>query len=158
VKIYLFNFVQQLPIPVKEAWDFFSSPLNLAKITPSTMKFKVISDYTVDTKIYPGMIITYKVSPILGIKMDWMTEITHAKEQEYFVDEQRFGPYALWHHEHHFEAIKGGVKMTDILNYAIPYGAVGRLSNKLFVERKIKKIFSYREKAINDLFGIYKQQ
>lgn len=104
------------------------------------------------------MIITYKVSPILGIKMDWMTEITHAKEQEYFVDEQRFGPYALWHHEHHFEAIKGGVKMTDILNYAIPYGAVGRLSNKLFVERKIKKIFSYREKAINDLFGIYKQQ
>lgn len=102
------------------------------------------------------MIITYKISPLFGIKMDWMTEITHVKNHEYFVDEQRFGPYALWHHEHHFKEIKGGVQMTDILNYAIPYGVIGRLSNKLLVEKEIKKIFQYREKAINEMFGVYR--
>jgi len=120
------------------------------------MAFKVTSVYAADTKVYPGMIITYKVSPVLGIKLNWMTEITHVKEHEYFVDEQRFGPYALWHHEHHFKEIKGGVLMTDILNYAIPYGPIGRLANGLFVGKEVKKIFTFREKAINDLFGIYK--
>jgi ligand-binding SRPBCC domain-containing protein len=157
VKTYLFKFEHDLPIPLAETWDFFTSPLNLAKITPPQMLFKVTSDYTPDTKIYEGMIITYKVSPLLGIKLNWMTEITHVKEHEYFVDEQRFGPYALWHHEHHFKVIKGGVRMTDILNYAIPYGAVGRLANKLLVDKEIKKIFTYREKAINDMFGVYKK-
>lgn len=136
-----------------EAWDFFSSPLNLAKITPKEMNFVVTSDYNKDTKMYPGMIITYKVSPLLGIKLDWMTEITHVKEAEYFVDEQRFGPYALWHHQHHFKAVEGGVMMYDILNYAIPYGIIGRLANALLVHKEINKIFAYREKAIVELFG-----
>jgi ligand-binding SRPBCC domain-containing protein len=157
VKVYFFTFEQKLPIPLAEAWDFFSSPLNLAKITPPQMRFKVTSKYTTDTKIYAGMIIMYNVSPLLGIKLNWMTEIAHVKDGEYFIDEQRFGPYALWHHEHHFAAIKGGVKMTDILNYAIPYGFIGRLSNRLLVGKEIKKIFTYREKAINDLFGVYRQ-
>jgi ligand-binding SRPBCC domain-containing protein len=157
VKTYIFNFEQKLPIPLAEAWDFFSSPFNLEKITPPQMRFKVTSKYTADTKIYAGMLITYKVSPLLGIKLNWMTEITNVKDGEYFVDEQRFGPYALWHHAHHFEAIKGGVKMKDILNYAIPYGVIGRLSNRLLVGKEIKKIFTYREKAINDLFGVYRQ-
>ena len=147
---------QKLPIPLAEAWDFFSSPLNLAKITPPQMKFKVTSNHLADTKIYPGMIITYKVSPVLGIKMNWMTEITQVKDGEYFVDEQRVGPYALWHHEHHFKAIKGGVLMTDMLNYAVPYGIIGRLGNTLLVNKEVKKIFTYREKAVNDLFGVYK--
>ena len=101
------------------------------------------------------MIITYKVSPIFGIKMNWMTEITHVKEGEYFVDEQRFGPYALWHHQHHFKEIKGGVLMTDILNYAIPYGIIGRLGNAILVDKQIKKIFSYRENAVVKLFGAF---
>jgi ligand-binding SRPBCC domain-containing protein len=157
VKVYFFTFEQKLPIPLAEAWDFFSSPLNLAKITPPQMRFKVTSKYTADTKIYAGMIIMYNVSPLLGIKLNWMTEIAHVKDGEYFIDEQRFGPYALWHHEHHFAAIKGGVKMTDILNYAIPYGFIGRLSNRLLVGKEIKKIFTYREKAVNDLFGVYRQ-
>jgi len=99
------------------------------------------------------MIITYKVSPIFGIKMDWMTEITHVKDMEYFVDEQRFGPYALWHHQHHFKEIEGGVLMSDILNYAIPFGIIGRFSNAVLVSKQVRKIFDYRENAIFELFG-----
>jgi len=153
VKTYLLKAEQAIPISLAEAWDFFSSPLNLAKITPKEMQFVVTSDYNQDTKMYAGMIITYKISPLLGIKMNWMTEITHVKDGEYFVDEQRFGPYALWHHQHHFKEIKGGVLMSDILDYAIPYGAIGRLANAVFVQKQVKKIFAYREKAIVDLFG-----
>lgn len=116
------------------------------------MRFTVTSPYTEDTKMYAGMIITYKVSPLLGIKMNWMTEITHVANKQYFVDEQRFGPYALWHHQHHFKEVPGGTLMTDILNYAIPYSIAGRLANKLLVDRKIDQIFRYREKAVNQLF------
>lgn len=117
------------------------------------MKFEVTSDYTEDTKIYAGMIITYHVTPLAGVRMNWMTEITHVSDGQYFVDEQRFGPYALWHHEHHFKSVEGGVLMNDILNYAIPYGFIGTFANKLLVGSKIKKIFAYREKAIKELFG-----
>jgi len=117
------------------------------------MKFVVTSDYTAGTKIYAGMIITYIIAPMLGIKMNWMTEITHVKEGEYFVDEERFGPFALWHHEHHFKTIKGGVLMNDVLHYAIPFGAIGRLTNAVFVSKQIEKIFAYREKAIKEMFG-----
>jgi ligand-binding SRPBCC domain-containing protein len=154
VKIYHCTFEQNLPIPLTETWDFFTSPLNLAKITPQQMRFKVTSAFN-NAKIYPGMIITYKVSPLFGIKLNWMTEITHVKDQEYFVDEQRFGPYAFWHHEHHFTPIKGGVKMTDILYYAIGYGIVGRLGNRILVGKQIKKIFKHREQTIIELFGKY---
>lgn len=120
------------------------------------MKFVVISDIDENAKMYPGMIITYKISPLFGIKMNWTTEITHLKEQEYFVDEQRTGPYALWHHQHHFKEVKGGVLMTDILNYAVPYGFIGRLANDLVVERQIRHIFTYRTNEINKLFGVYR--
>ena len=153
VKTYALVTEQAIPISLAEAWDFFSSPLNLAKITPKEMDFVVTSTYNGDTKMYPGMIITYKVSPVLGIKMDWMTEITHVKEGEYFVDEQRFGPYALWHHQHHFKEVEGGVLMRDILNYAIPLGPLGQFANLVFVKGQIDKIFSFREKAIIELFG-----
>ena len=145
-----------MPISLDEAWDFFSSPLNLAKITPAEMRFIITSDYTEQTKMYEGMLITYKVSPMLGITLDWMTEITHVRDKEYFIDEQRFGPYALWHHEHHFKAIKNGVLMNDRLTYALPFGAIGRLTEKMLVGNQVKKIFDYREKAIVDLFGEYK--
>jgi ligand-binding SRPBCC domain-containing protein len=154
VKTYLIKTEQKMPISLDSAWDFFSSPLNLAKITPQKMSFVVTSNYNGDRKIYPGMIITYNISPLLGIKINWMTEIIQAKDGEYFVDEQRFGPFALWHHQHHFKAIPGGVLMTDILNYAIPYGIFGRLANTLFVENDVKGIFEYRTKAIEDLFGV----
>lgn len=152
MKTYRLTYQQDLPIPLSEAWDFFTSPLNLAKITPANMKFKVTSPYSEHDKVYAGMIITYIVSPILGIPLRWMTEITHVEEGKYFVDEQRFGPYAMWHHEHHFEAIPGGTRMHDILNYAIPYGPIGRLSNSLFVGKQVKQIFEYRKEAIKKIF------
>lgn len=156
MKTYDLKFEQKLPIPLAEAWNFFSSPVNLSKITPPQMKFVVTSDYDENTKMYPGMIITYKITPLLGIKMNWMTEITHVKDNEYFVDEQRFGPYALWHHQHHFKEIKGGVLMTDILHYAIPYGIIGRLANEVLVEKQIKNIFAYRTQEVNKLFGVFR--
>jgi ligand-binding SRPBCC domain-containing protein len=155
VKTYLLKTEQAIPISLNEAWDFFSSPLNLAKITPGEMNFVITSNYNADSKVYPGMIITYTITPILGIKMNWMTEITHVKEGEYFVDEQRFGPYALWHHQHHFKKFEGGVLMTDILNYAIPYGRIGRLANTVSIGKQIKKIFAYRQKAIEEIFGAF---
>lgn len=153
MKTYLLKTEQTIPITLEKAWDFFSSPLNLAKITPADMKFIVTSDYTADTKMYAGMIITYKISPLSGIKMNWMTEITHVKDGQYFVDEQRFGPYALWHHQHHFKEIDGGVLMTDILNYAMPFGIIGRLTDAVFVGKKINQIFEFRKNAIEELFG-----
>jgi ligand-binding SRPBCC domain-containing protein len=153
VKTYERRWELFMPISLDTAWDFFSSPLNLQKITPPDMQFTVTSPYNEDTKMYAGMIITYKVSPLLGIKLNWMTEITHVQDRQYFVDEQRFGPYALWHHQHHFKAVDGGVIMTDILNYAVGYGAAGTIANKVLVQRKINQIFKYREKAIKQMFG-----
>ncbi len=155
MKTYTLFSEQKLPISLKEAWDFFSSPLNLSKITPSKMNFIVTSDYTENTKMYEGMIITYKVSPLLGIKMNWMTEITTVKEGKYFIDEQRFGPFKFWHHEHHFEEIDGGVLMTDRLSYGIPFGFIGQIANAIIVEKQTKEIFEYREKAVEELFGTY---
>jgi ligand-binding SRPBCC domain-containing protein len=153
VKTYTLRRETFLPTTLDKAWDFFTSPLNLAKITPKEMNFIVTSDFKAGTKVYAGMIITYKVSPLLGIKMNWMTEITHVKEKEYFIDEQRFGPYALWHHQHHFKEVKGGVQMTDIVNYAIPYGFIGRIANTLIVKKKLDAVFNYREEVIGGMFG-----
>ncbi|WP_448702916.1 hypothetical protein ACFGVR_11225 [Mucilaginibacter sp. AW1-3] len=156
MKTYHFKFESDLPIPLAEAWDFFSSPLNLIKITPPDLKLTITSDYAPDTKMYTGMLISYKISPVLGIRMNWVTEITHIKEHEYFVDEQLSGPYALWHHQHHFKEIKGGVHMTDILTYGIPYGIIGRMANAIFVEKQLKNTFAYREEQINKLFGVFR--
>jgi ligand-binding SRPBCC domain-containing protein len=156
MKTYTLNFEQKVPISLQEAWDFFSSPLNLAKITPKSMSFVITSDYTKDTKMYEGMLISYEVSPLLGIKMDWMTEITYVKDGEYFIDDQRFGPFALWHHEHHFKSIEGGVLMTDKLTYAVPFGFLGRIANSLVVAKQTQDIFDYREKAVEEMFGVYK--
>jgi len=153
VKSYNLKYETFIPAKLDEAWDFFTSPLNLVKITPPDMNFVVTSEYNPTDKVYPGMIITYFVSPLFGIKLRWMTEITHVKEKEYFVDEQRFGPYALWHHQHHFKPVEGGIIMTDIVNYAIPYGFLGRIANAVFVRKKLKQVFSFREKAVGHLFG-----
>ena len=153
MKTYTLFCEQKLPISLEQAWDFFSSPLNLSKITPPSMNFVVTSHYTENTKMYEGMIITYKVSPLLGIKMNWMTEITTVKDGEYFIDEQRFGPFKFWHHEHHFETIDGGVLMKDRLSYGMPFGFIGQIVNSLAVEKQTTEIFAFREKAIIDLFG-----
>ena len=103
-------------------------------------------------KMYPGQIISYKLFPLPGIPVTWTTEITHVKSPHYFVDEQRFGPYALWHHQHHFKEVDEGVEMTDEVNYAIPLGFIGRIANTLFVERQVKGIFEHRYQVLENLF------
>ncbi len=153
MKTYTLQYEKKIPITLDKAWDFFSSPLNLSKITPKSMRFVITSDFTEQTKMYEGMIITYKVSPLLGIKLDWMTEITSVKEKQYFIDEQRFGPFKFWHHEHHFKEIDGGVLMTDKLSYIVPFGIFGRLANTVVVGKQTCEIFEYRDKAINKMFG-----
>ncbi|HVW14372.1 MAG TPA: SRPBCC family protein [Mucilaginibacter sp.] len=152
MKTYCFRRETLIPTSLDKAWDFFTSPLNLAKITPPDMNFVVTSDFKPKDKVYAGMIITYKVSPLFGIRMNWMTEITQVKEKEYFIDEQRFGPYALWHHQHHFKEVDSGVLMTDIVNYAIGWGFIGRIANSLVVAKKLEEVFDYREKVIGEMF------
>jgi ligand-binding SRPBCC domain-containing protein len=156
MKAYQLEFTQLLPITLDEAWAFFSSPLNLAKITPKEMAFEVTSNPNHASKMYAGMIITYKVRPLLGVALDWVTEITHVEDKKYFIDEQRFGPYQFWHHEHHFRAIQGGVEMRDLLTYGMPFGPIGKGANKLFVASKIQEIFRYRTEKVIELFGDYK--
>lgn len=151
MKIYTKKYKTIIPISLDEAWDFFSSPKNLAKITPPHMGFDITSDFN-EEKMYPGMLITYKVSPLFGVKMNWCTEITHVLEKQYFVDEQRFGPYAMWHHQHHFKQIDGGIEMTDIIDYAVPFSILGRAMNAILISNEIEKIFSFREKKIRELF------
>lgn len=149
--IYTLTVMQQLPIGLPEAWEFFSSPKNLILITPKHMGFDITSEEP--PKMYPGQIITYKVSPLPGIKTSWVTEITHVEEHKFFVDEQRFGPYSMWHHEHFFEANENGVMMTDKVSYKIPFGILGHIAQKLFVKRQLKQIFDYRVEALEKMFG-----
>lgn len=158
MKSYHLTYKQCLPISLAEAWDFFSSPFNLVEITPDDMAFKVTSAFDKNEKMYPGMIITYKVSPLFGINLNWMTEITQVLEQKYFIDEQRFGPFKFWHHQHHFKAIEGGVEMTDILTYGLPLGVLGNIAHAIMVGNKIKAIFTFREKKTNEMFGVYKKR
>lgn len=151
MKIYNLKKTQFLPISLTEAWDFFSSPSNLSKITPDHMGFKIVY-ISGGSSMYPGQIIRYVVYGLPGIPMNWTTEITHVQEPNYFVDEQRFGPYALWHHQHHFKEVDGGVEMTDEVNYAIPFGLLGRLANRLFVEREVNRIFDHRYQVLESFF------
>jgi len=148
---------QRIPASIEEVWDFISSPANLKKITPEHMGFDITSG-DLPEKMYPGMIISYKVSPLLGIKMTWVTEITHVEDRKYFVDEQRVGPYALWHHEHIIEEIDGGVLMKDIVSYKPPMGLLGSIANALFIKRQLNSIFDYRVKAVESVFGVFNEQ
>ena len=151
-KVYSLHTEQFIPISLQEAWDFFSSPANLAKITPEKMGFNIISKHH-GAKMYPGQIIEYTVKPLLGIPLYWMTEITHVHEGQFFVDEQRVGPYALWHHQHHFKAIPGGVEMTDLVHYRLPLGFLGDVAHWLFVRSQLRTIFDFRTKKLVELFG-----
>ena len=153
MKFYSIKSVQHLPISLEEAWDFFSSPNNLAKITPADMGFVISSDKKDGEKMYPGQIITYIIKPLLGIPIKWMTEITHVKEGNYFIDEQRFGPYKLWHHKHSFKKTSTGVEMHDEVNYVLPFGFLGTVAHMLFIRKRIEYIFEYRTKFVDDFFG-----
>ena len=129
-----------------------SSPLNLSRITPSYLGFEIISKPDKE-EMYAGQIIEYYVRPLWGIKLHWVTEITHVKEKEFFVDEQRIGPYRFWHHQHHLKEVEGGVMMEDILHYQLPFGLLGTIANTLFVKKKIETIFEFRREKVNELFN-----
>lgn len=149
MRIYQFKTKQFLPITIKEAWEFFSNPKNLSKITPTWLNFEVTSQ--LNDKMYEGMIITYLVRPLLNIPTTWVTEITHVREPYFFIDEQRFGPYKFWHHQHIFRETKNGIEMEDIVSYAVPLGVFGRIANSLIISKKIKDIFSFRSKMLKHL-------
>lgn len=149
--LYTIHRKQRLPITLREAWDFISDPKNLAVITPETMGFKTLSGD--ERKMFPGQIIHYTITPVLGIKVQWVTEITHVADKSFFVDEQRYGPYKFWHHKHFLKEIPGGVEMEDIVHYKLPMGFLGRLAHPLLVKPKLEEIFNYREKKLTELFG-----
>ncbi len=155
-KVYTIKTVQKIPVTTGTAWEFFSDPGNLKKITPVDMGFDIISKHHGD-KMYPGQIIEYKISPVLKIPFYWMTEITHVEYKKYFVDEQRFGPYAMWHHQHHFKEIEGGVEMTDIVHYKLPLWFLGDIAHVIFVKNQLSKIFTHRNKRVTELFGAMKE-
>lgn len=151
--MYQLRTSQKVPASKKKVWEFISSPKNLAKITPAYMSFKIHEP--VPETIYPGLMIHYTVKPVLGIPLQWVTEITHVKEEDYFVDEQRIGPYKMWHHEHHLKETPNGILMEDIVSYTPPFKWLGQLANGLFIEKQLASIFNYRKNAIEKEFGIH---
>ncbi len=149
--VYQLKRKQKVKASLAKVWDFVSSPKNLKTITPDHMGFEIITE-GLPEKMYPGMMIAYHVKPLLGIKMLWLTEITQVEEKKFFVDEQRIGPYKIWHHEHHFQPVKGGVLMEDIITYQLPLPLLSSWLNKLMIEGQLKKIFDYREKKLNQIW------
>lgn len=143
---------QLIKSDINTVWDFMSSPKNLAVITPDYMQFEILSDLG-DGKMFQGQIIEYYVRPILNIKLHWVTEITHVKDKEFFVDEQRFGPYAFWHHKHSFKVTELGVEMNDVVHYKLPFGVLGKLGNELLVKKQLKEVFDYRYQIVENLFN-----
>jgi ligand-binding SRPBCC domain-containing protein len=149
---YSIQTTQKIPADIDTVWNFFSDPNNLSKITPPKMAFKVLSTIG-GSQMYAGQIIEYKVKPIAHLPVYWMTEITQVEERKYFIDEQRFGPYNFWHHQHHFNVIPGGVEMIDVIHYRNPFGILGNIANTLFVQKQLKHIFEYRFFQTEILFG-----
>lgn len=151
MKIYTLHKKQKLPITVEQAWAFLCNPANLEKLTPSEMNIKIISG--VDKPMYAGQILQYSVTPLAGLKTEWISEITQYKHQKYFVDVQLYGPYAFWHHKHFVHEIDGGVEIEDIIDYKIPFGFLGQLLHPIIVKPKLESIFNYRKEQMEKLFG-----
>lgn len=148
--MYQLRRTQFIKSDLQTCWKYFSAPANLHVITPDYIDFKVLS--SVPEVMYEGLIIRYTICPILGIPLKWISEITVIKDELYFVDDQRKGPYKLWHHEHHFKEVEGGVEMTDIVSYSLPFGVLGRFVHWLFVKKQLESIFDYRVRKVNALF------
>ena len=148
---YQFQKEQFIKASIDEIWDFISSPQNLRKITPKNMGFDIRTP-DLPEKIYEGMIISYRVRPLWGISTNWVTEITHIRDKSYFVDEQRVGPYKLWHHQHMIMAEKNGVLMKDIVSYQPPFGLLGNVANSLLIKNKLNEIFDFRTQELEKIF------
>ncbi len=154
MKIYNKTAVQKLPITLEEAWNFFSNPKNLKTITPEYMGFVIKSG--AEKPLFAGQLIEYVVTPLFGIKTQWVSEITQVKNQDYFVDQQVAGPYSMWHHKHFFRSIPGGVAVEDCVDYVVPLGIIGQLVHPFLVAPKINEIFNYRNAKLLELFGEFK--
>jgi ligand-binding SRPBCC domain-containing protein len=148
--LYRLHRIQKLSISLEDAWQFFSSPLNLPSITPPWLNLTILGELA--DRMFPGLIIRYRVKPFLGIPATWVSEITHVDAPNFFVDEQRFGPYRFWHHQHHFLSIKGGIEMMDTVHYALKFGPVGRVIHTFVVKKKLEEIFDFRQRALTKLF------
>lgn len=153
-RVYNLYSRQLVPAPIEKVWAFFSDAKNLMEVTPPHLNLKVTNEVYGGT-VYAGQVMTYDVKPLLGIPLAWMTEITHVSAPHYFVDEQRKGPYKLWHHQHHFKTVEGGVEMVDLVHYRLPFGFLGNLANGLLVKKELEKIFAFRYKKIEELFGAW---
>ncbi len=152
MKLYELEVTQKAPVPIQELWRFFSNANNLAKITPPALGFQ--SHHLGKEEVHPGMIITHRVSPFPGIRLQWITEISHVEAPFLFVDEQRFGPYRFWHHQHHFTEIPGGTLITDRIHYGLSFGWLGQMAHPILVRPQLEKIFAYRKKAVEEIFGL----
>ncbi len=153
MKLHRLDATLKLPVPIGEAWGFFSDARNLARITPPSLGFEVTGP--LPGRMYAGMIITYRVRPLLGVPVRWVTEITHVDEPRLFVDEQRFGPYRFWHHQHLFREIPGGVEAADIVHYALPPG--GGAVRRALVAPRLREIFAFRREVLERTFGAWSQ-
>lgn len=151
MKLRRLHTAQRLPLSLHEAWAFISAPGNLAAITPGWLDFEVASP--VSERIHPGMIITYRIRPVVGLRRSWITEITHVNQPRFFVDEQRFGPFRFWHHQHRLRPVDGGVEMEDLVHYLMPYGPLGSLMHRLTIRDKLEGIFAHRRKVLEERFG-----
>ena len=150
--IHTLRHSQVVPAPVGACWAFFSNPRNLAQITPPGLDFQVLSE--LPPEIYPGMVIEYRVRPLLGVPVTWLTEITHVEAPHRFVDEQRVGPYAVWHHEHFFTALDAGrTEIRDLVHYVLPFGWLGEIAHPFVVAPQLEKIFAFSAKAVAARFG-----
>lgn len=155
MKLYQFNSKQQLPISLDEAWEFLTDARNLKLLTPPELEMKVL--YGTERGMYAGQLIEYSVKPLPFYRTNWVTHITQVKEKEYFVDEQLYGPYATWHHKHFIKAIPGGTLMEDVIHYKLPFGPLGKLAHGLLVKEKLNDIFRFRESALIEKFGSFKE-
>ena len=151
-KVHQLKSFQKIPVTIEEAWKFFSNPHNLVALTPAFLNLK-ITNGLFGEEVYAGQVMQYTVKPLFGISVSWMTEITHVEKHKLFVDEQRKGPYKLWHHQHHFKIIEGGVEMTDLVHYRLPFSFFGSIAHSLTVKKKLTEIFTYRYFKINEIFG-----
>lgn len=155
-KLHFLKSIQKIPADMETTWGFFSNPRNLLKLTPLSLNLDPVNEIHGE-KAYAGQVMIYQVKPLLGIPVEWMTEIKNVIPHQMFIDEQRKGPYKLWHHQHHFKAIEGGVEMTDLVHYRVPFGFIGDLAHPL-VKRKLTEIFTFRFQKINEIFGPWEHQ
>ena len=151
MRLHRIDTTHHLRIRLDEAWAFFSDPRNLGRITPPSMRFEILSP--LPARVYPGLLITYRVRPLLGLPVTWITEITQVVEPRLFVDEQRFGPYRFWHHLHMFREVDDGTEMRDIVHYALPIGILGRAAHGLLVAPRLREIFEFRRRRLDEIFG-----